>query len=60
MMTHPDSKLSACKIAVVGGGIAGLSFALALHQRGLTCDVYESVSKLSYYDKLNLKKNNNI
>jgi 5-methylphenazine-1-carboxylate 1-monooxygenase len=33
----------ACKIAVIGGGIAGLGFALALHQQGLVCDVYESV-----------------
>lgn len=32
-----------CRIAVVGGGIAGLGFALALHQQGLICDVYESV-----------------
>ena len=31
------------KIAVIGGGIAGLAFALSLQQRGLLCDVYESV-----------------
>jgi len=31
------------KIAIVGGGIGGLSLALALHQRGLTCQVFESV-----------------
>ncbi len=31
-------------IAVVGGGIAGLAFALALHKRGIACDVYESVA----------------
>jgi 2-polyprenyl-6-methoxyphenol hydroxylase-like FAD-dependent oxidoreductase len=31
------------KIAIVGGGIGGLSLALALHQRGLSCDVYETV-----------------
>ena len=30
-------------IAIVGGGIAGLSFALGLHQRGIDCDVFESV-----------------
>ena len=30
-------------IAVVGGGIAGLAFALALHQRGIGCDVFEAV-----------------
>ena len=34
---------SPSKIAIVGGGIAGLSFALALNQHGLACDVYESV-----------------
>jgi 5-methylphenazine-1-carboxylate 1-monooxygenase len=33
-------------IAVVGGGIAGLGFALALHQRGIACDVYESVPEV--------------
>lgn len=31
------------KIAVVGGGIAGLALALNLKRRGLACDVYESV-----------------
>lgn len=34
------------RIAVVGGGIAGLSFALHLHQRGLVCDVFESVPEV--------------
>jgi 5-methylphenazine-1-carboxylate 1-monooxygenase len=29
-------------IAIVGGGIGGLTLALALHQRGLPCRVYES------------------
>ena len=29
-------------IAIVGGGIGGLTLALALHQRGLSCCVYES------------------
>jgi 2-polyprenyl-6-methoxyphenol hydroxylase-like FAD-dependent oxidoreductase len=33
-------------IAVVGGGIAGLAFALSLHQRGISCDVYESVPQV--------------
>ena len=33
-------------IAIVGGGIGGLSLALALHQRGLACDVYETVSEI--------------
>ena len=30
------------EILVVGGGIAGLAFALSLHKRGLACRVYES------------------
>jgi 5-methylphenazine-1-carboxylate 1-monooxygenase len=33
-------------IAVVGGGIAGLAFALHLHARGLACDVYEAVPEV--------------
>ena len=33
-------------IAIVGGGIAGLSFALGLHQRGIDCDVFESVNDI--------------
>ena len=33
-------------IAIVGGGIAGLTLALALHQRGLACRVYESASEV--------------
>jgi 5-methylphenazine-1-carboxylate 1-monooxygenase len=43
MMTPKDKTTSSLRVAVVGGGIAGLGFALALHQHGLTCDVYESV-----------------
>jgi len=34
------------RTAVVGGGIAGLAFALALHQRGLRCEVYEAAPEL--------------
>ena len=34
------------KIAVVGGGIAGLGLALSLHQRGIACDVYEAVAEV--------------
>ena len=34
------------EIAVVGGGIAGLAFALALQQRGLACRVYESAPEM--------------
>jgi len=33
-------------IVIVGGGIAGLAFALSLHQRGIACDVYESVPQV--------------
>ena len=33
-------------IVVVGGGIAGLGFALALNQHGIACDVYESVPEV--------------
>jgi 2-polyprenyl-6-methoxyphenol hydroxylase-like FAD-dependent oxidoreductase len=29
------------KIIIIGGGIGGLSLALSLHQRGLSCHVYE-------------------
>src|SRR5260370_24276365 len=34
------------KIIVIGGGIAGLTFAMNLHQRGLSCRVYESVPEI--------------
>ncbi|HSH90086.1 MAG TPA: flavin-dependent oxidoreductase [Ramlibacter sp.] len=34
------------KIAIVGGGIGGLSLALALHQHGLACDIYETVPEV--------------
>jgi 2-polyprenyl-6-methoxyphenol hydroxylase-like FAD-dependent oxidoreductase len=34
------------RIAVVGGGVAGLGLALALHQRGLDCQVFEAVPEV--------------
>jgi 2-polyprenyl-6-methoxyphenol hydroxylase-like FAD-dependent oxidoreductase len=34
------------KIIVIGGGIAGLTFAMNLHQRGLSCSVYESAPEI--------------
>jgi len=34
------------QVIIVGGGIAGLSAALSLHQIGVACRVYESVPKL--------------
>jgi 5-methylphenazine-1-carboxylate 1-monooxygenase len=40
------SAVKAPRIAVIGGGIAGLGLALSLHQRGLACDVYESVPEV--------------
>lgn len=40
---NPNKQL---KIAVVGGGVAGLGFALSLHQRGMACDVYEAVPEV--------------
>ena len=43
MTIHTSNGSQSSKIAIVGGGIAGLSFGLALHQHGLICDVYESV-----------------
>jgi 2-polyprenyl-6-methoxyphenol hydroxylase-like FAD-dependent oxidoreductase len=33
-------------IAIVGGGIGGLTLALALHQRGLSCHVYEGAPEV--------------
>ncbi len=33
-------------LAIVGGGIAGLSFALGLHKRGIDCDVFEAVTDI--------------
>jgi 2-polyprenyl-6-methoxyphenol hydroxylase-like FAD-dependent oxidoreductase len=34
------------RIVIVGGGIAGLSLALHLHQRGVACHVYEAAPAL--------------
>jgi len=34
------------RIGVVGGGIGGLAFALALQQRGLGCEVFEAASEV--------------
>jgi 5-methylphenazine-1-carboxylate 1-monooxygenase len=33
-------------IAIIGGGIAGLSCALHLHTRGIACEVYEAVAEV--------------
>ena len=42
-MSEPDRGVN---IAVVGGGIGGLTLALALHQRGISCRVYESAPEV--------------
>ncbi len=34
------------KVAILGGGIAGLGFALGLHERGIDCEVFESVPEV--------------
>jgi 5-methylphenazine-1-carboxylate 1-monooxygenase len=34
------------EILIAGGGIAGLAFALALHERGIRCRVYESAREM--------------
>ena len=33
-------------IAIIGGGIAGLTLALSLHKRGLACRIYEGAPEL--------------
>ena len=34
------------QVVIVGGGIAGLAFALSLHQAGVSCRVYDSAREL--------------
>lgn len=34
------------KVTIIGAGIGGLTLALMLHQRGIECDVFESVREL--------------
>lgn len=46
MSSTADGRSTRLRIAVVGGGVAGLGFALSLHQRGIACDVYESVPEI--------------
>jgi carotenoid phi-ring synthase / carotenoid chi-ring synthase len=33
------------KVAIIGGGIAGLAAALALHRRGIEFDLYEQAAR---------------
>src|SRR5580693_6093186 len=39
--------MAAQKIAVIGGGLGGLSAALALHRAGFSVDVYEQAAELN-------------
>jgi 2-polyprenyl-6-methoxyphenol hydroxylase-like FAD-dependent oxidoreductase len=32
------------EVAIAGGGVGGLTLALALHQRGVPCRVYERIA----------------
>ncbi|MGZ5584357.1 MAG: FAD-dependent oxidoreductase, partial [Usitatibacter sp.] len=34
------------EIVVIGGGIAGLAFALSLHARGMSCRVFEAAREV--------------
>jgi 2-polyprenyl-6-methoxyphenol hydroxylase-like FAD-dependent oxidoreductase len=34
------------RVAIIGGGIGGLALALALHGRGIACDVYEAAAEI--------------
>lgn len=42
----PSSFHRGSRIAIVGGGVVGLSLALALHQKGIACQVYEAVPQV--------------
>jgi monoamine oxidase len=45
-LAAPARAASTASVAVVGGGIAGLACALALQDKGVACDVYESSSRV--------------
>jgi len=45
-LAPPARAASASRIAIVGGGIAGLTTALLLQDKGLSADVYESSGRL--------------
>ena len=46
VFAHRAGAAASPRIAVVGGGIAGLTCALTLQDAGLACDVYEASSRL--------------
>ena len=35
------------KVAIIGGGVVGLAFALHLHRRGIDCEVFEAVAEVT-------------
>ena len=35
------------KVAIIGGGVVGLAFALHLHRRGIDCEVFEAVPEVT-------------
>jgi 5-methylphenazine-1-carboxylate 1-monooxygenase len=45
-MARTNTEATASDVAIVGGGICGLSLALNLHQRGIACRVYERAPEL--------------
>ena len=46
VFARPARAAAAPRIAIVGGGIAGLAAALALQDKGVSADVYESSARL--------------
>jgi 2-polyprenyl-6-methoxyphenol hydroxylase-like FAD-dependent oxidoreductase len=46
ILTGYQAEKDAMPVIIVGGGIAGLSLALTLHQIGIECRVYEAVLRL--------------
>src|SRR3954463_7042133 len=45
-MTISSSARSPAEIAIIGGGVAGLSLALNLHRHGVACRVYERAPEI--------------
>src|SRR3954447_25794154 len=46
-MTSSNSSPSPAEIAIIGGGVAGLSLALNLHRHGIPCRVYERAPEVA-------------
>src|SRR5690606_6445007 len=45
-MIHNKIRRPDLKVIIVGAGIGGLTLGLMLHQRGIECDIFESVRSL--------------